>query len=105
MQIATSHRKPNLLRKYRKVSGLKQSEVAKIIGLTNASGLSRWEKGTCEPSFMNVLRLSLLYQVMAEGFYPDQIQSLKQEIQRRRLQVLGKADNPGPAAQAVAGGI
>ena len=52
---------PNCLRRYRKARGLKQREVAEILGLKSGSVISRWERGVCLPSSLNVFKLSLVY--------------------------------------------
>ncbi|MBK7966595.1 MAG: helix-turn-helix domain-containing protein [Bacteroidetes bacterium] len=35
----------NKLRRYRRLSGYKQREVAKLLGLKSATRLTKWEKG------------------------------------------------------------
>ncbi len=81
---------PNLLRKYRKVRQLRQKDVAKILGLRSASRISRWEKGLCMPSAMNLLRLSVVYRVMVDAVFPDLLRSLRQELKKREEEMLGQ---------------
>lgn len=88
MKNAKYKRIPNCLKKYRRASGLKQKEVAKILGLKSTSMISRWEKGICLPSSLNIFRLVVLYRTMVDGLFIDLRSSLKQEIQKREQQVL-----------------
>ena len=83
-------RTPNLLRKYRKVRGLKQKEVARILDLKSPSRISRWEKGLCLPSFWNALRLAVVYRVMVDVIYPDLLANLREQIMARENKVMGR---------------
>jgi len=38
----------NAMRKHRKARGLKQKEVAQVLGLKTVSAVSRWENGVCQ---------------------------------------------------------
>ena len=83
-------RTPNLLRKYRKVRGLKQKEVARILKLKSPSRISRWEKGLCLPSFPNALRLAIVYRVMVDTIFPDLLWSYRTEIKEREEEMFGQ---------------
>lgn len=74
---------PNCLRRYRKVRGLKQKEVADILGVRSASMISRWEKGLTLPSTLNAFKLALIYRTMVDGLYIDLITSLKEDIRKQ----------------------
>lgn len=74
---------PNRLKRYRKVRGLSQTEVAKILGLRNSSMISRWEKGLVLPNTMNLFKLALTYRIMVDALYMDLLVPLKEEIQKR----------------------
>lgn len=74
---------PNLLRKYRRTKGLKQIEVAQILGLKSTSRISRWEQGSCIPSMLNLFKLSVLYKVMVDSFFIDLIRELRTDIRKR----------------------
>jgi DNA-binding XRE family transcriptional regulator len=74
----------NCLRKYRKESGLKQTEVAKILHLRSTAIISRWEKGDSVPSVMNALRLAVLYRTMMDAFFIDTRWLVRKEFERRR---------------------
>jgi transcriptional regulator with XRE-family HTH domain len=73
----------NQLRKYRKARGLKQHEAARILGLADASSLSRWEHGVCLPSVMNMFRMAALYGTLVDALYIDTLRSIRDEIQPR----------------------
>ncbi len=82
----------NCLRKYRKLKGLKQKDVAKILNLKNTSMISRWENGTCLPNSLNIFKLSLLYRTLIDTLFIDQMRLLKEEIQKREEGVLKTRD-------------
>lgn len=74
---------PNSLRKYRRVRGLKQKEVAEILGLQSASIISRWEKGQSMPNTLNAFKLALIYRTMVDALFIDLSRSLKEELHRK----------------------
>jgi transcriptional regulator with XRE-family HTH domain len=74
---------PNSLRLYRKNRGLKQRDVALILGVRNASMISRWEKGLAIPSTVNVLKLAMIYRTSADALFIDYRLKLREEIQRK----------------------
>ena len=80
MKIKSRKNFPNLLRKYRRERGLKQKDVARILGLKSTSRISKWENGSCIPSVKNVLKLSILYRVMVYALFIDLVRLLKNEI-------------------------
>ena len=88
MEYKLCKRIPNLLRKHRRIRGLDQKTVARILGLKSASRISRWEKGDCIPSHVNVIRLSILYRTMADALFHDLAKALREEIHHREKQVL-----------------
>ena len=75
---------PNSLRKYRKAAGLKQREVAKLLGLKSASMISRWERGVCLPELPNVFKLALIYRTMVDALFMDLRNALKEEIKKKK---------------------
>jgi len=62
---------PNCLRRYRKARGLKQREVAEILGLKSDSIISRSERGVRLLSSLNVFKLALMYRTMADALFID----------------------------------
>jgi transcriptional regulator with XRE-family HTH domain len=79
----------NQLRKYRRARGLKQRQAARILGFADASSLSRWEKGVCLPSGMNMLRLAALYRVLVDALWIDTLRMVRDEVCKREAEVLG----------------
>jgi len=81
---------PNCLRRYRRARGLKQKEVARILGIKSASMISRWEKGVCLPCTLNLFKLAVLYRTMADALFIDLLRALKGELHKREERVLKK---------------
>lgn len=79
---------PNCLRRYRKARGLKQKEVAKIFGLKSASIISRWERGLCLPSTLNLFKLASLYRTMADALFIDLLRVLRADLHKREERIL-----------------
>jgi transcriptional regulator with XRE-family HTH domain len=79
---------PNNLRKYRKAIGLKQKDVAKILGLKNCGMISRWEKGVCLPSLLNAFKLAGLYCVLVNALFFPLIRLVKRKIMERQEEIL-----------------
>jgi transcriptional regulator with XRE-family HTH domain len=90
MQTPPAHRPPfpNRLRKYRRARGLSQRAVARILGLFDASSLSRWERGTCTPSILTLFRLAALYRVLVDALYIDTLRTVREEICGREAATL-----------------
>ncbi len=82
----------NCLRKYRKLKGLKQKDVAKILKLKSTSMISRWEKGTVLPNSLNIFKLSLLYRTLIDALFIDLMRLLKEDIRKREEKVLKAKD-------------
>jgi transcriptional regulator with XRE-family HTH domain len=78
---------PNCLKKYRKARGFQQKDVAKILGLKCTSMISRWEKGFCLPSAVNLFKLAVLYRTIADSLFIDLLKTLKVEINKREEKV------------------
>jgi len=83
---------PNLLRKYRKVNGYTQIEVAKILGIKNSSKISKWEKGECFPNLINALKIAILYRVMVDSIFIDHLRHLREEMLKKEQEYLRKLE-------------
>jgi len=79
---------PNCLRKYRKARGLNQRKVAKIMGLKSSSIISRWEKGICLPSSLNIFKLAVVYRTMVDALFIDQLRELKDSLYKKEEEIL-----------------
>jgi len=81
-------RVPNSLRKYRKMRGLKQKDVAEILGLKSTSIISRWERGFVLPKPMNIFKLTALYRTMTDALFIDLLRSVKNDIYKKEEEIL-----------------
>lgn len=79
---------PNSLKKYRRLAGLSQKEVAAFLGLQKSSCISRWEKGACLPGTAYLFRLSMLYKTVPNHLYYDFWQTLKKESLAKEVELL-----------------
>ena len=88
MQKVNHKNVPNCLRRYRKARGLKQREVAEVLGLKSGSIISRWEKGVCLPSSLNVFKLAVIYRTMVDALFIDLRRELREDLRRKEREVL-----------------
>ncbi|MBI2842112.1 MAG: helix-turn-helix transcriptional regulator [Armatimonadetes bacterium] len=70
----------NRLKRYRRERGLSQKDVARALGLSSSSIVSRWENGTCLPDTTNALRLAALYRSCVDVIYDELRSDLADEI-------------------------
>jgi transcriptional regulator with XRE-family HTH domain len=68
MTITTKY--PNRLKHYRAKCALTQQQAAQHIGHRSVSRLSAWENGMARPSVKNLIRLSDVYGISLDLFYP-----------------------------------
>lgn len=71
---------PNNLRKYRKIRGLKQKDVAFLLGLKSASRISRWETGKSFPSTRHALQLTIIYKAEWDDLFSDLVDTIWNEV-------------------------
>jgi len=62
--------------------------VAEILGLKSTGMISRWEKGTCLPDSMNMLKLSIIYRTMVDALFIDLIRILREDLLIKEEEVL-----------------
>src|SRR5947209_7291446 len=79
---------PNRLKKYRRLFCLSQKQVAGMLGLSDTSSLSRWEKGLCLPSLVFLFKLSKLYKALPNEMYFDLWQDISKEITTKENNLL-----------------
>ncbi|MBM3210617.1 helix-turn-helix transcriptional regulator [Candidatus Poribacteria bacterium] len=84
---------PNCLKKYRKIRGLRQKDVAKILGIKSASMVSRWEKGLCMPNTLNLFKLAILYRTIADALFIDVLRALRDDVHKAEEKVLNTSIN------------
>lgn len=70
----------NQIRSYREERGLRQRDVARLIGQSSSAHLSHWEKGRELPSFTNALRLSAAIKCPVEILFIDLFDQLRKDI-------------------------
>jgi transcriptional regulator with XRE-family HTH domain len=73
----------NNLRDIRVGLGLKQTDVAHMLGHASPDRISHWEKGVAFPGVVNLFKLSLIYGVPSEQFYADLYKSLADQLQQK----------------------
>ncbi len=71
---------PNTLRIHRKLSNLKQQEIADKLGLQSTDRISHWEKGLTYPHLINLFKLSAIYKVLPHELYPELLENIHKEI-------------------------
>lgn len=75
------------LRRYRRTRGLKQSEVAKRMGLCDSSLISRWETGFSLPDLENAIKLADIYDLTVDELFRDLFGA---DNKRGRVKMYGK---------------
>jgi transcriptional regulator with XRE-family HTH domain len=83
----------NQLRKYRKARGLRQCDAARILGFADSSRISRWERGTCLPTAINMFKLAALYRTLVDALYIDVLRQIREEVRRREAQIVKRNDH------------
>jgi transcriptional regulator with XRE-family HTH domain len=68
---------PNTLKECRKQAGLRQMDVANIMGFHSIDRICRWEKGRTYPHLRNLFKLSKLYGVKPEQLYGELLETLQ----------------------------
>ena len=69
---------PNSLRRHRKAAGLRQLDVARLMGLDGSTErISKWENGSADPNIDNLLRLLVLYKTTPQELYPEKWQAIE----------------------------
>jgi transcriptional regulator with XRE-family HTH domain len=86
----------NNLRDIRVSLGLKQIDVAQMLGHASPDRISHWEKGMAFPGMVNLFKLSLIYKVRPEQLYENLYKSLADEFQQKMAQNQSLGSNPFP---------
>lgn len=60
---------PNRLKKYRRIAGLSQKKVSRLLKHRDNSKLSRWELGKAAPSVQELFKLCRLYNCEPHELY------------------------------------
>ena len=62
---------PNKLKQFRRRHGYSQKKIARVLGLSDTSALSRWEHGIGVPGLLHVFRLSRIYKTLPNELFSD----------------------------------
>lgn len=62
-------------------AGLRQVDVASLIGLDFADRLSRWENGQAMPNVVNLFHLAAIYKVTPKDLYQDLRRNIDEQAQ------------------------
>ena len=84
----------NNLRDIRVSLGLKQSDVAHMLGHASPDRISHWEKGVAFPGMVNLFKLAIIYNVRPEQLYENLYKSLADELQQKMAQNQRLGSNP-----------
>jgi transcriptional regulator with XRE-family HTH domain len=68
---------PNKLKECRKQAGLRQMDVANILGFHGIDRICKWEKGKTYPHLRNLFKLCKLYGVKPEHVYGELLQNIQ----------------------------
>lgn len=79
MSRISENQSANQIRSYRVRRGLRQRDVARLIGQSTAAHLSHWEKGRELPSLANALRLSAAIKCPVEVLFFDLFDQLRND--------------------------
>ena len=64
-------RVPNWLRSHRHRCGFSQKRVAKLLGLSDTSMLSRWERGKSFPNLFQAFTLARIYRLTPHELFQE----------------------------------
>jgi|GEM_PF-2508338 transcriptional regulator with XRE-family HTH domain len=84
----------NNLRDIRMSLGLKQIDVAGMLGHASPDRVSHWEKGVAFPGVVNLFRLSLIYCIPPEQLYAGLYKSLVEQLQQEMAQNQSLGSSP-----------
>jgi transcriptional regulator with XRE-family HTH domain len=75
----------NRIWKYRTIKGLKQEELAFLIGNASSSQVSRYERGLVMPTFEQLIKLCCALDIRIESLYPQLVKNGRRKWKRIRL--------------------
>jgi len=87
--VMTTRSLENYLRMYRKRSGLTQKELAVLLGCSDGSKVSRYERGVRLPSLDTLIAYSIIFTVSPEDLFVGKYDLLLVDV-RQRAQKLHK---------------
>jgi transcriptional regulator with XRE-family HTH domain len=72
---------PNRLRLFRKIAGLQQKQVARMLGFSTQITLSTWENEKFMPNGTNLMKLCIIYSTTPHDLYPEYHSMLKENLE------------------------
>jgi len=91
-----SYRLHNYLRTYRKRAGLSQGEVAFLLGCTNRSKVSRYERFARQPSLETALAYKAIFGISAQELFAGLYEKVEQRTVRRAKMLGAKLGQEKP---------
>ncbi len=83
---------PNNLRRYRLEAGLKQRDVALLLGIKSVGRISEWESGQARPGVEHLLSLGFLYNRLPDELYYQLRTELWKKVEQRKALLSGKKE-------------
>lgn len=71
--MVPSGRRPNRIRKHRRIKGYSQIGLAKVLGMKTASLICEWEHGRVAPTLDRALDLYLVLQIPIEELFSERL--------------------------------
>lgn len=84
---------PNSLKRFRRLVGLSQKEVAILLELQKTSSISRWEKGLSFPSTKHLFQLCILYKTLPENIYSEVWDEISLEVKKHEKELLTQQES------------
>ena len=72
----------NTLKQCRIERGLRQQDVADMLGLKATDRISHWEKGSAVPGLVNLSRLCAVYGKTVKDLYPELFIKISKNLNR-----------------------
>lgn len=70
----------NNLKSFRKKLGLRQVDVATMLGHASSDRISHWEKGLSVPGLVNLFKLAVIYKTSPQELYGDLHASIARDL-------------------------
>src|ERR1043165_9955959 len=70
----------NNLKQIRKLRGLRQIDVAQMLGHVSTDRISHWEKGLANPGIENLFKLSNIYGITPQDLYAGLYATIEQSF-------------------------
>jgi len=88
--MSSHHKLPNYLRRHRKRAGLSHKDVAFLLGLRDASHISRYENFNRHPCLLKALALSAIFQIHAHELFSGEYLKVEKIVFNRAKRLAQK---------------